>query len=166
VPSFVELPADRRFDELVRGAMYALARHRLGAKVRCGGVAPEAFPEPAHVAAFIAAAREERVPFKATAGLHHPVRHFNDAAGVTMHGFLNILAAAALASEGADARELTALIACEDPAQFQVDEAGLRVADARAAAGVLEAVRREAFIAYGSCSFSEPIEDLRHLRFI
>lgn len=166
VPSFVEIPRDKRFDELLKGAMYALSRHRLGAKMRCGGLAPEAFPEPAQIASFIEAAREERVPFKATAGLHHPVRHFNEAAGVTMHGFLNILAAAAIAGSDAPAPDLARIIACEDSAEFHLEDAGLSVCGVRAGVAELKAARSEGFVAYGSCSFSEPIEDLRHLDFI
>lgn len=166
VPSYVELPRDARFGELLPGAAYALSRHRLGAKIRCGGLTPQAFPDPDEISAFISAAREEGVPYKATAGLHHPVRHFNQAAGVTMHGFLNILAASAAAVSGADRAELARLLSLEDASQFALDEAGLNAAGMHASAADLEAARRKAFVAYGSCSFTEPIEDLRHLHFI
>ncbi|HET7815944.1 MAG TPA: hypothetical protein VFL13_16400, partial [Candidatus Baltobacteraceae bacterium] len=92
IPAFVEVPAS---------AIPALAQRGLGAKIRCGGLSADAYPSPQTVASFIASAHSAGVPFKATAGLHHPVRHYNEAAGVMMHGFLNLLAAAALARTGA-----------------------------------------------------------------
>ncbi|MGA7571741.1 MAG: hypothetical protein WBG27_05580 [Candidatus Aquilonibacter sp.] len=133
-------------------AMDKLAEHGLRAKLRCGGVKPSAFPSVTEVAAFIAAASEAGVAFKATAGLHHPVRHFNEAAGVTMHGFLNLLCAAALAPKD-DRAALEAIVAEEDPSallRVLEDEGAMRGARAR-------------FASYGSCSFDEPVEDLRAL---
>ncbi|HUA09745.1 MAG TPA: hypothetical protein VMA98_10765 [Candidatus Acidoferrales bacterium] len=131
----------------------AIAEHGLGAKLRCGGLEPSAYPSVERVAAFIAAAAASNVPFKATAGLHHPVRHFNAAAGVKMHGFLNLLVAASRAGE-ASLPELAAIIAEEDPSALSLsDEAALRQARAR-------------FVGYGSCSFDEPVDDLRALHVI
>jgi hypothetical protein len=138
--------------ELTRGrlAMDELAERGLWAKLRCGGVEPPAYPPVEEVAAFIAAAVDAGVPFKATAGLHHPVRHFNEATGVMMHGFLNILIAAAMADK-VDRAGLEAIVAEQDPAALPLrDEALMRRARAR-------------FISYGSCSFDEPVADLRAL---
>jgi len=144
VPAYVELARGRL-------AMDELARHRLGAKLRCGGVEPAAFPSVAAVAGFIYAAGAADVPFKATAGLHHPVRHFNEEAGVMMHGFLNILLATARAGD-VDEKTLEAIVAEEDPAALALtEEALMRRGRAR-------------FVSYGSCSFAEPVADLRALR--
>jgi hypothetical protein len=156
VPAFVELPRDSRREALLPGAMYALARHRLGGKVRCGGVTAQATPQPIEIAAFIAHATEENVAYKATAGLHHPIRRFNEEAGFVMHGFLNVLVASLRARRGANVEQLEAVIANGKPTGLQLDED----------AGEIEAMRRESFIAYGSCSFSEPIEDLQNLGLI
>jgi hypothetical protein len=153
VPSFIEFPRDTRREALLPGAMYALARHRLGAKMRCGGVTAEAVPLPSEIASFIALARDEAVPYKATAGLHHPIRHFNAAAGFTMHGFLNVLVAALHARQGWNAEQLETIISSEDASQLQLDVSPQEI----------ESTRRENFIAYGSCSFSEPVEDLQNL---
>ena len=122
-----------------------------------------AYPSPDDVAAFVDAAVRQRVRFKATAGLHHPIRHFNAAAGVKMHGFLNLLFASVFATVGTDEQTLTACIADEDPQRFQFDAAGLRWHGASASTAHIEAARREAFAGYGSCSFSEPVEDLQAL---
>lgn len=161
--AFVEVPHDARWEAQLPGALAALARHRFGGKIRCGGVVADAVPVPHEVATFIALANEERVPFKATAGLHHPVRHYNEAAGFTMHGFLNLLAAAALARGGASTELLSEVIASEDPAQFQFQALGFAFGDERASIDDIESMRRDLFVGYGSCSFSEPIEDLQHL---
>jgi hypothetical protein len=146
VPIYVELSRGRL-------AMRDLRNARFGAKVRCGGVEPAAYPSVAELAAFIDEAVGAGVPFKATAGLHHPVRHFNAAAGVTMHGFLNILFAASRAGD-VDRGDLEAILAQEDASAFVFpDDATMANARTR-------------FIAYGSCSFEEPVDDLRALGLI
>lgn len=159
LPAYVELPAGSAAGELLAGAMAALARARLGAKLRCGGVTADAFPSVEAVAAFIASAAVAGVPFKATAGLHHPVRHYNAPSGFTMHGFLNVLAAATFAPR-VDFERLTAIVAEEDPAAFGFDAQAFSWRDERADIAELQRTRGRAFAAYGSCSFSEPVEDL------
>lgn len=151
VPSYVEFRRDERWQQTLGEGMPALGQRGLSAKVRCGGLTASAFPAPAELAAFIAAAARERVTFKATAGLHHPVRHFNPASGFTMHGFLNLLAAADLAARGASAAELERTIACEDSGKFVFGDGGITGS------------ARQLFSSYGSCSFAEPIDDLRAL---
>ncbi len=161
-PIYVELPRDARWPELLPGAMRALARYGLGAKIRCGGVVAEAFPSVEEVGTFISAAASEHVPFKATAGLHHPVRHRNEATGFTMHGFLNLLCAAVFAHR-VDVTTRDAIIADESASSFSFDERGLSWHDLRASDEEIAAAREHGFVAYGSCSFSEPLEDLTAL---
>jgi hypothetical protein len=159
---YAEWPRDERWHELLPGAMTAAARSRLGAKIRCGGVTPGAFPSVADVAAFLDAAATEHVPFKATAGLHHPLRHHNTTAGVPMHGFLNLLAAAALAHR-VSRETLEQILAEEDPAAFRFDDDSMAWRDDSVALDEIATSRGEDFIAYGSCSFSEPVDDLTAL---
>src|SRR5205807_3957517 len=96
------------------------------AKVRTGGLTPEAIPSIEHVAAFIRACAERRLPFKATAGLHHPIRaehpltYDPDAPRTVMHGFLNVFLAAAFAWHGE--REIEPILAETDPAAFRFDD--------------------------------------------
>jgi hypothetical protein len=160
VQTFWELPPGRA----LRGEVAAVREAEAGAKIRCGGVTAEAFPPPEAVAAFVAACRDAGVPFKATAGLHHPIRHVEAGTGFHMHGFLNLLAAAVFAhADRLGEDDLTALLAEEDPAAFTVDAEGLAIHGHRADAAAIAATRAELFTAYGSCSFSEPVEDLKLL---
>jgi hypothetical protein len=153
VEAFWELAPGRG----LRGAVAAVREARAGAKIRCGGAT--AAPPVEAVAEFVAACRDAGVRFKATAGLHHAVRA-GDA-----HGFLNVLAAAVFAyTDGLSADELVPLLAEEDPKAFAVDAAHLALHDHRADAGQIAEARRDLFVAYGSCSFEEPVEDLRVLR--
>jgi hypothetical protein len=161
VQVYWELPPGRG----LRGAVAAVREAGAGAKIRCGGVTAEAFPPVEAVAAFVAACRDARVRFKATAGLHHPIRHVEASTGFHMHGFLNLLAAAVFAHvDGLGEDELAALLAEEDSAVFSVDADGLAVHGHHAGAAAIAAARTELFAAYGSCSFSEPVEDLIRLR--
>jgi hypothetical protein len=164
VPAFVELPRDERWLSELDSALFAMARHGLGAKLRCGGATADAFPDVEEVSAFIdRAVREHRVPFKATAGLHHPIRRRDEQLGVTMHGFLNVLAAAGFALTGKDVAYLQRVLAEEEAQQFSFSERGLSWNDEVLSIDDLRGTRERAFIAYGSCSFSEPTGDLQAL---
>ena len=149
-----KLPGVRAFWELspgrgLLGAVAAVREARAGAKIRCGGTT---LPSVQEVAEFIAACRDAGVPFKATAGLHHPIRSGD------RHGFLNLLAAAVFADG-----DLEAILAEDDHAAFRLDAAGLAVHGHHADAEAIAEARAELFIAYGSCSFDEPVDDLAAL---
>ena len=135
---YVELPAD----------LDRLATLDLRAKVRCGGAT---VPTVAELAAVVRSCRALGLVFKATAGLHHPVR----VAG--RHGFLNLLAAAVFAGD-----EDTAL-AETDAGAFGLDAESFRWRDREADGGRLADVRRELFAGFGSCSVAEPVDELEAL---
>ncbi len=136
----------------------------LGLKLRCGGVVPELYPPVELVAEALLACRKHDLPFKATAGLHHPVRHYRDDLGVREHGFLNVFGAGILLRTSEMARrELIQLLADEDPASFAFDAEGFRWRRHRASTEQIRAARREAVLSFGSCSFDEPRDDLRTL---
>ncbi len=139
-----------------------LARLGLAAKLRCGGMTADAFPSVDEVVEFIAAAATARIPFKATAGLHHPVRRLDETSGFTMHGFLNILAAAALAPR-VTANNAVIGYCRRRPQAFAFERIRSHGATSASATAELEATRRNAFVSYGSCSFAEPVDDLTAL---
>ena len=140
---YVELPLDdslsKRLDELqARG---------LRAKVRCGG---DSVPHRADLARFIRGCRSRGLVFKATAGLHHAYPTNGE------HGFLNLLAAVIF-----DERE-AALTENEEEA-FRLDEGEFAWRGFRAGPEELAAARRDLFSGIGSCSFTEPVEELERL---
>ncbi|NOX63856.1 MAG: hypothetical protein GXP42_18215, partial [Chloroflexi bacterium] len=95
---FLETPWEPRWDDWVPLAVDALARDgRAGFKLRCGGVDASMFPSVSQVAAVILACRDAGVPLKCTAGLHHPLRHFNPSVNAYMHGFFNVFGGGVLA---------------------------------------------------------------------
>ncbi|MBO2454820.1 hypothetical protein J4573_47575 [Actinomadura barringtoniae] len=119
----------------------------LAAKLRTGGMVPEAFPSTAELAAFIAACAERDLPFKCTAGLHHAVRN----ASTGHHGFLNILVATSQAPSGA----LQEILEEHDPAPLT-----------RAARGADAAFTRHLMTSFGSCDIAVPQTDLGRLGLI
>ena len=149
-------------------AIAALTRHNaehdlaVGFKVRCGGVTPDAFPTPEQIAFVIAACRDARLPFKATAGLHHPVRHYDHGIGAMMHGFLNVFGAGVLA-HALDLTEAAVrqVLRSESVKAFTFDEAGFAFQDLRITTEQIAAAREHFATSYGSCSFDEPRDDLR-----
>lgn len=154
VVAYFELPLEEGFE----ATLAVMGRAGAAAKVRCGGATPDAVPTVDALTAFVAGCRDAGVPFKATAGLHHPIRD------ATRHGFLNLLAAAVFAhADGLGEPELAALLAEEDPSAFAVTDSGFTVRGRRADAAAIPSARAELFRAYGSCSFAEPVEDLRAL---
>jgi hypothetical protein len=139
----------------------AVAERGAGAKVRCGGATPEMFPSPAELAHFICGCRDRGLAFKATAGLHHPIRD-----GIA-HGFLNLLGATLLAhADGAEPRELAEVLLEEDASAFAVTDEAFTVRGRSYGAEPVAAARQRLFVGYGSCSFSEPTEDLKALRIL
>jgi hypothetical protein len=142
-----------------------LAQHRVRAKVRTGGVTPTAIPTPAQVARFLVACRDARVPFKATAGLHHAIRaeypltYEPASARATMFGFVNVLLASAAAEGGASASEVERILAATDG--FVIDGTGALLPTGRLMQAVDVAKARITGIAsFGSCSFDEPVQEL------
>jgi hypothetical protein len=117
------------------------------AKVRCGGVSPPTVPE---LASFVRRCRELGVPFKATAGLHHPV------AAPGRHGFLNLLAAATFGDE-------ERALSDEISASFGLGDGRFAWRGHEADAAEIARVRRDVFVSFGSCSVAEPVEDLEAL---
>src|ERR1017187_10139898 len=142
------------------------------AKVRTGGRTPEAVPESEAVADFLCQAAARRRPFKATAGLHHPIRSLHpltyaaDSPRAVMHGFLNVFTAAAFAWHGADRETVLAVVSEEDAGAFEVmdDELGWR--DQLLSTAQVRVARRNFAHSFGSCSFEEPVADLRDLGFL
>ena len=139
------------------------------AKLRTGGLTPDAIPPPGEIAGFLQAAAERRIAFKATAGLHHPVRSVHPltyAAGSPqglMHGFVNLFTAAAFAWNDADRATVSRVLEECDPKSFEFFDDALAWHGRRLSTEQIAAARRDFAHSFGSCSFEEPIADLRML---
>jgi hypothetical protein len=164
VTAYFEIPIRADVTPLVK----ALARAGARAKLRTGGVTPESIPPADEIIDFIAACQRESVPFKATAGLHHPVRgsyrltYAPDSPVGTMYGFLNVFVASALLYAGESRQTAFAALEETDPHGFVFDDDAIVWRDKRITSDQLEAARQFA-ISFGSCSFREPIDELRPL---
>ena len=136
----------------------------IGLKLRTGGVEASAFPTVDQVALTIGrCARREDKRMKFTAGLHHPIRHFNESVNTKMHGFINVFVAGVLAHAlQLDEAALVQILSDEDPASFRFSDDGLRYKDFAATIDQIKSARQRV-ISFGSCSFDEPREDLRAL---
>jgi hypothetical protein len=141
----------------------AIRRHGQRAKIRTGGITADAFPAVDDVAAFLRACKAKGVAFKATAGLHHPLRcvkpltYEPNAPTGTMHGFLNVFLAAALIDHA------DAILAETDPGAFAFTDDHASWRGHTVSTDALRTMRREFATSFGSCSFEEPIADLRAL---
>jgi hypothetical protein len=162
---YFEIPVNEDPTELIMSAAETEAR----AKVRTGGLTADAFPSSFNLARFIKICAEEEVPFKATAGLHHPLRSINnmtnapDSASTVMHGFLNVFLAAAFAQNGMDVDRLVDLLEEKSPEAFKFDSGCVTWRNEMVVRGQLRNSRNLLAIAFGSCSFEEPIEDLKKI---
>jgi hypothetical protein len=141
------------------------------AKVRTGGLTRDAIPPTSRLAEFLVEASRRRVPFKATAGLHHPVRarhrltYAADSPSAEMHGFLNVFLAACFAWHGMDCAGVTAVLEETEPEQFVFGD-DVRWRSHILSALQVEIARSEFAHSFGSCSFEEPVSDLRELSLI
>lgn len=146
-----------------------IARTGAKAKMRTGGVMPDAFPPPVQVARFIHCCTARGVSFKATAGLHHPLRgeyrltYEATAPLGIMFGFLNVFVATALARQGLGEGILVALLQERDPAAIQFDANGIRWREYFVSTDEMIATRADSATGFGSCSFREPLDDLHQL---
>ncbi len=134
------------------------------AKIRTGGVEASMFPSCGQVAEFIGECQRTGIAFKATAGLHHPLRHFNEGVGADMHGFINVFVAAVLAfNAGVDRGTLVRVLEDRDPEHFCFENNRLLWGGHALDLAEIRRTRREFVDGFGSCSFDEPVEDLAAL---
>lgn len=135
-----------------------------GFKLRCGGVEASMFPSPGQIAHALNTARDYEVPVKCTAGLHHPVRHFNGSVQTKMHGFFNVFGGAILTHvHDLSDEAFVEILREEDPEQFTFSDESFSWNDLAVATSDIKKLRATALISYGSCSFDEPREDLKKL---
>jgi|SRR6185437_10450560 len=161
VTAYFELPLDAHLELL-----QTIARTRARAKARTGGVRPEAIPSASDLATFIANCADAGVAFKATAGLHHPIRcvrpltYEPNAITGEMHGFLNVVMASAFAIAGMPADEIGEVLGERQASSFVFTDSEAKWRGKSVPAAILRKTRERLFVSFGSCSFEEPVEEL------
>lgn len=164
--AYFELPLNEDLAEMA----VALAIHKKRAKIRTGGITPDAFPNAEQIIRFMRVCLAANVPFKCTAGLHHPIRcvkpltYERNAPTGSMHGFLNVFLAAALLRQGYKTKLVRELLEDDWAESFRFDETGvLWRQEFFIGTAEIENLRRRTAISFGSCSFEEPIGDLQEI---
>jgi hypothetical protein len=150
-PAYVELPHVPSSGSWLAAAD-VVAEAGLRLKFRTGGVEASQFPVAHALARWIDAALDRETPFKCTAGLHHALAHTVTEGfdrPVDQHGFLNVMVATVRAFDGGPIDEMVALL----------EERDADVLLAAAAGEDLDRARTW-FTSFGSCSVTEPLDDL------
>jgi len=144
-----------------RGLIAALVGEEAGAKFRTGGTTPQAHPAAENLARAMHACAAAGVPFKATAGMHRALCHFNQAAGAKQFGFLNLLIGAAMIyGRKFDVEGLTQFLNVESVEDIDFSEKALSWNGVRVSTEEIMESRARFCHSYGSCSFEEPWDDL------
>lgn len=166
VTAYFEIVPDESLPDLI--ATLALKGQR--AKLRTGGITPDAFPTSQQIIRFVRTCLAANVPFKATAGLHHPIRCFkpltykkNSVKG-TMHGFLNLFLMTGFAREGFKVSVLEDVMEDEFDEVFRFqDHVATWRDDFSLNLWQIEQMRKSGLQSFGSCSFDEPVADLQKM---
>ena len=124
-------------------------------KLRTGGETSDAFPDEDRLAHALGYCIEQDIRFKLTAGLHNAIRHTDPVTGFEHHGFLNVILAVLSALGGVHDGDIADILARRDAADVV---ARIRAIDSSQADRV-----RHYFRSFGTCSTSEPIDDLDRL---
>ncbi len=167
--NYFELEINDRFPDLIT----TLAINKQRAKVRTGGVTPDFFPNTHDLIRFVRTCLAANVPFKATAGLHNPIRCFKpltyepNAPKGAMHGFLNLFITTGFAREGFKAEILEEIMEDEFHESFDFQEGGISWhREFMLTIPQLQLLRENGIMSFGSCSFDEPIESLEEIGFL
>lgn len=165
VEMYVEIP----ICQLTEERMAVLAETKSRVKVRTGGLVAEAVPSILQLAFMLQSLEKWHIPWKATAGLHHPVRSIRpltyepDAETTMMHGFLNLFCAAAQLLGGGDANDACMVLEERDPRAFRVTDTEIGWRSRTWNLEQIREVRHMHFLRFGSCSFVEPVQDLESM---
>lgn len=170
IKAFLEISWHSDPDPIIR----CIAEHPNGkqvfAKIRTGGVTPELIPSSHEIARFIASCAKHHAGFKATAGLHHPIRaehrltYEPDAPAAVMHGFLNVFVASVIAFEHQISQALLVeILNNTQPEAFQFEQNSLTWGEFTVSSERIAEIRNTGITSFGSCSFVEPTQELVQL---
>ncbi len=165
---YIEVDRAAPLDDQIRAVGDALRDRgrRGGAKLRCGGLTKDDFPTIDEVTAFVWTASFADVPFKATAGLHQPVRHHDPDLDGWRHGFVNLLIASVAADAGQPRSVVRDIIAESDPTAFTITPVAASWRDVVLPGSAIRRSRQRGLVGFGSCDIDEPRDGLADLAFL
>ncbi|MBH8578177.1 hypothetical protein I8752_35575 [Nostocaceae cyanobacterium CENA369] len=165
---FFEIP----LKEDLKPYLAVLKNTKASAKIRTGGMTVEAFPTVTQLFLGILAFAEAQVPFKATAGLHHPlpgnycITYEPDSPSTLMHGFLNVAVMAALVYWQKVTPQAALEVLQDASNSFYFTDNAITWGDYQLNIAEIEQARQRFFRSFGSCSFEEPIDNLQELKLL
>jgi len=168
VQAFFEVP----LDDDIGQRLDAIASCGASAKLRAGGLTPDAFPSAPGIYDFLRSCADRGVAAKATAGLHHalagryPLTYEPQSPSGAMFGFLGLAAAAALVHAARPRDEVLAVLGESSSDAFAFDQDGMEWRGHRISTDELQATRRALFRSFGSCSLREPIDELKRMQIL
>ena len=167
--SFFEIP----FNENVERYLAVLEGTKASAKIRTGGLTADVFPNSDRLYQFILASANAKVPFKATAGLHHPlpgkypVSYESNSLFATMQGFLNLSILTALVYwQKLTQEEALTVLQESSITSFKFQEDKISWQHCHLNLTELRIARQDFFRSFGSCSFQEPLDELKELQLL
>lgn len=169
VDAFFEIPLSGDF----KPYLTVLQHSGAAAKIRTGGITVDAFPSSTELCQSILSFAEAKVPFKATAGLHHPlpgkhrVTYEPNSPSTVMHGFLNLAVLAALLYwQKITLQEAVEVLQNSNSNSFQFTTDVITWRGYHLNIAEIEQARQNFFYSFGSCSFQEPVDDLKELKLL
>jgi hypothetical protein len=154
------------------GTIHALAARGACAKMRTGGTVANVIPPVSEVVRFIASCARHKVPFKATAGLHHPFRgeyaltYERNSERAIMHGYVNVILASAVLYEGGDIALACEVLSDASPTNFRFDSEAIVWHNRVFTIQEITNVRQRLLLSFGSCSFLEPLVEIAELEVV
>lgn len=166
IPLFWEVKLDKSFEHIALAAFHLnrTEGNRLCLKFRTGGLTPDAIVAPEVLARAYRLVIGHQVPFKLTAGLHQALRHFDSQVGAELFGFLNAFSAAVLGwKHNLSETEIALLLQEKSFEHFQFTGEAMSWKNYAASISEIQNIRNIGLKSFGSCSFYEPIEELKKL---
>lgn len=159
---YIELASSRNLVDQI--AVIRMAHLR--AKFHIAGARAGMNPSLQQIARFIGTCASNGVAFKTSPGLHHPIRGVHPLTNKSrsphapMHGFINVLLAAASAKAGRMELQLPEILALRDGQALKFHKDGVTCLDSRLTNQQLQNTREQLAISFSCCSFEEPIQEL------
>jgi hypothetical protein len=165
VEVFFEIP----FSVDLQPYLTVLKNTQTSAKIRTGGITIDTFPSANQLCQYILSFANAQIPFKATAGLHHLlpgnycITYEPDSPSTQMHGFLNVIVLAALVYWQKITPQTSLELLQESASKnFHFTDDAISWRNYRLNIAEIEEARQRFFRSFGSCSFQEPVNNLKY----